>query len=111
MDGKLMEIKGDRFPIGGGTSYEKTKFTNHMVEMQPGDTFYIFSDGYPDQFGGDKGKKFMNKHFKTLLIENQHLNMNTLGELLDKSLMNWQGEYEQVDDILVIGIRVPEESA
>ena len=103
-DGELEEIKADKFPIGG--SVEGMKFTKQNIKMKKGDTFYLFSDGFPDQFGGEKGKKFMTKRFKELLLENIHLNMDKQKQILDKSLESWRGRLEQVDDILVIGIRV-----
>jgi serine phosphatase RsbU (regulator of sigma subunit)/ligand-binding sensor domain-containing protein len=103
-NGELIEIKADKYPIG--ISDRRSQFTNHKMELKKGDTFYIFSDGYADQFGGPDGKKYMRKRFKELLLEMQHISMEVQGRALDKSIVNWQGANEQVDDILIIGIRM-----
>jgi serine phosphatase RsbU (regulator of sigma subunit) len=103
----LVEVKGNRFPIGGGSAYEKIPFTTHKVELQPGDIILIFSDGYPDQIGGEGGKKFMTKRFKDMILANRNLPMSEMEKMFRQTLNDWQGEHEQMDDILVIGIRVP----
>ncbi len=103
-DDGLKEIKGNRFPIGGGDTYKKGNFKSHTLNIKEGDKFYIYSDGYPDQFGGPKNKKYMNKNFKDFISKNCHLNSSEQYSKLDKELRNWQGENEQVDDILVIGV-------
>ena len=100
----IEETKGNRYPIGGGSSYSKNGFTTHEFEINKGDCFYMFSDGFPDQFGGPKDKKFMNKKFKVLLQEIQSLSPNEQISRLDTELENWKGDTEQVDDILVIGV-------
>ena len=74
--------------------------------MQEGDAIYLFSDGYADQFGGAAGKKMMTKKFKDKLIEIKDLNMIEQKKVLDDFYENWKTGYEQVDDVLVIGIRV-----
>ena len=66
----------------------------------------MFSDGYVDQFGGPEGKKFKNKKFKQLLIDIQDENMQTQKEILNKTITEWRGEYEQIDDIVVLGFKV-----
>jgi len=102
---EIEQIKGDKFPIGpfvGGIQ----NFQNHTVQLEAGDTVYIFSDGYADQFGGEKGKKFRYKNFRELLLGMQDKEMYEQKELLDTTIESWRGELEQVDDILVIGIRV-----
>jgi serine phosphatase RsbU (regulator of sigma subunit) len=102
---EIEQIKGDKFPIGpfiGGIQ----KFENHTIQLESGDTVYVFSDGYADQFGGEKGKKFRYKNFRELLLGMQDKEMYEQKELLDKTIESWRGELEQVDDILVIGIRV-----
>ncbi len=102
---ELNEIKGDRFSIGRSSSESAQKFTNHKLKIQTGDTTYIFSDGYADQFGGPKGKKFMIKALKEILIRIQHLEMEKQKLYLDETIENWKGKEEQIDDILIIGIR------
>jgi serine phosphatase RsbU (regulator of sigma subunit) len=105
INGESIEVtKGDRYPIGGGSSYVKDGFTTHEFDIHKGDCFYMFSDGFPDQFGGPKDKKFMNKKFKALLQEIQSLSPKEQMFRLDTELQNWRGETEQVDDILVIGV-------
>jgi ligand-binding sensor domain-containing protein/serine phosphatase RsbU (regulator of sigma subunit) len=102
---ELIEVKANKFPIGNSKSSENNKFTNHEIPLEKGDTVYIFSDGYSDQFGGPGGKKFKSSAFKQLLITNQHLSMQEQRELLNSTIENWRGQNEQVDDILVIGTR------
>ena len=76
----------------------------HTVNIKNGDKLYMYSDGYPDQFGGEKSKKYMNKNFKNLLIKNQKLSTKEQYDILHKELKNWKGDLEQIDDILIIGI-------
>jgi len=98
------EIKGDKFPIGGGQIYTKTNFKTHSLPIQKNDCFYIFSDGYADQFGGPNRKKFMKKRLKKLLISIQYLPAEEQKQIIKDTLTNWQGNYQQIDDILIIGI-------
>jgi serine phosphatase RsbU (regulator of sigma subunit)/tetratricopeptide (TPR) repeat protein len=102
---EFSKIDGDSRSIGGYTS-EDFQFTNHDLNLNVGDTFYIFTDGYVDQFGGDKGKKFMTKNFQSTLSSIHKRPMFQQQDVLDQTLSNWKQEKEQVDDILVIGIRV-----
>lgn len=102
--GELTEIKADRFSIGKSMEKEKN-FTNHSVTINNGDTIYIFSDGYVDQFGGENEKKFRAGALKELLIRIQDKNMDEQKEILDATIENWRGKLEQIDDILVIGRR------
>ncbi len=104
--GQLHEYKGNRFPIGGGTAYDKSAFTTHEIKIEKGDFFYIFSDGYPDQFGGRKGKKFMNRRFKELLLDINALEVHEQVEKLEEKLDKWKGDLEQVDDVLIIGFGI-----
>lgn len=101
----LYEIKGDRFPIGS-YSDEKKEFKSHRFKLKEGDTIYLFSDGYADQFGGDKGKKFMYKNLKRLFLSMNPLSMEEQKEKLLTELKSWRGPLEQVDDIVVIGSRL-----
>jgi serine phosphatase RsbU (regulator of sigma subunit) len=102
--GTLIEIKADKYPIG--ISDRKSLFTNHTLDLQKGDTLYIFSDGFADQFGGPDGKKFMRKRFKEHLLQIQAKNMDEQWKMLNLAITEWQGPIEQVDDILIIGIRI-----
>ncbi|OFY72158.1 MAG: hypothetical protein A3G23_07295 [Bacteroidetes bacterium RIFCSPLOWO2_12_FULL_37_12] len=107
-DYELVEIAGDRFGIGGAQIRVDPTYTTHKIAVQSGDTFYMFSDGYTDQFGGkgERDKKFSKKRLLKLLLSIQHLNMDEQREKLDMEFVNWRGKYEQTDDICVIGIRI-----
>lgn len=101
---ELEEIKASKQPIG---KYDDPQpYTTHTLELNPGDSFYIFSDGYADQFGGDKGKKFKAANFKRLLLSIQSEPLERQRELIDEAFENWKGELEQLDDVCVIGVRV-----
>lgn len=98
-------VKADKFAIGSFEPGTK-KYTNHKIELKKGDIIYLFSDGYADQFGGSKGKKFMYKNFRNELLDIHQLEMEKQKDYLHDKMIEWQGSFEQVDDILVIGIRV-----
>jgi serine phosphatase RsbU (regulator of sigma subunit) len=102
----LTEISGDKFPIGAFLGEELKKFKNHELELQKDDTIYIFSDGYKDQFGGEQGKKFLAKRFRDLIIEISHKPMAEQKETLDKTIEFWMRDHSQVDDILVMGVKI-----
>ena len=102
----LNEIKSDKISIGGFQKEEKRTFRNNIIELQKGDTFYFFSDGYADQFGGEKGKKFMVKNLKKTFVKIHTLPLNEQERQLYTLFENWRGEAEQVDDVLVVGIKV-----
>ncbi len=101
----LYEIKGDKMPIG---IYKKdlTNFTTHSLQLDKGDAIYMFSDGYADQFGGPKGKKLKYLPFKRLLLENVNKSMAEQRQILDNYFENWRGDLEQIDDVIVFGIKV-----
>ncbi len=103
---ELILQKADKFPIGSFVETEKQGFTNNEVQLEKGDTVYVFSDGYQDQFGGKKGKKFMVKRFQDLLIEISDEDIDKQREILDNTIEEWKGELEQVDDILIIGVKI-----
>ncbi|MFI5164704.1 MAG: PP2C family protein-serine/threonine phosphatase, partial [Bacteroidia bacterium] len=104
-DGAITEIKGDRVSISRNASFDAA-FTNHTIEFKKGDLFYLFTDGYCDQFGGEKKRKFMFKRFKELLTDIQHLSIGEQKSILESTHKEWRGELEQVDDILVIGFKL-----
>jgi serine phosphatase RsbU (regulator of sigma subunit) len=105
-NGEQLEIKADKMSIGGRQEEEERIFTGHELEILPGDKFYIFSDGYQDQFGGPKGRKFMVKKFKQLLFDNSNETPDIQKDRLEKAILDWMGEeHEQVDDILVVGLK------
>jgi len=102
-NGQLNDIKGDKMPVA--IHDNMPPFTNHVVDIKKGDTFYIFSDGYADQFGGPQQKKILNKNFKMLLLKVQNLPMLEQGAKIDEFFEDWRKELEQIDDVCVIGIR------
>jgi len=105
-DGGLTEIKGNKFSIGGLQTEEKRTFTKHRIQLLPGDVIYISSDGYADQSGGPNGKKFLSKQLKNLLVEISDKPAAEQEKNLQQTLHSWQGNTEQVDDVLVIGIKI-----
>lgn len=104
--GDIEQIKGDKMPIGIYQAKPEAKFTNHVFNLNLGDSIYIFSDGYADQFGGPKGKKLKYKKFREILIENKDKGLDEQRDILNSSIEEWKGACEQVDDILVIGMRI-----
>lgn len=106
-NGELTEIKADKIPIGTKQSYreEKIAYTTHTFSLETGASYYIFSDGYADQFGGPKDKKFSTGKFKELLIQNANKDFETQHRELQNAHKMWKGNLEQVDDILVIGFK------
>lgn len=105
-EGKVHELKGDKKAIGGSDPSEVKSFTDQHFDLQSGDCIYLFSDGYPDQFGGERGKKFKHKAFKELLSTVHDKDMNEQRKILEERFDEWKGDHEQVDDVMVIGIRV-----
>lgn len=103
-DNLLKEIKADKQPIGK-TEYPKP-FTTHKIEYKENTTFYLFTDGFADQFGGPNGKKFKYKQFSDLLFKNKDLLQLEQSVIIDKAFTDWKGDLEQVDDVCVIGIKI-----
>lgn len=104
-DGELIEYKADIMPIGIHIVEEKN-FRTHTIKVRPGDCFYLFSDGFQDQFGGEEGKKFLSKSLKTMFLEVHTRSMPEQKELIHKELQDWMNGYEQVDDIIILGVRI-----
>jgi serine phosphatase RsbU (regulator of sigma subunit) len=103
-DGELMETKADKQPI---SRYINNKpFTTHQFNLEEGDTIYTFSDGYADQFGGEKGKKFKYKPFKKLLLSIQNEEMDDQHRIIKDTFDNWRGDLEQIDDVCVLGVKI-----
>ncbi|NOZ47035.1 MAG: SpoIIE family protein phosphatase [Chlorobi bacterium] len=103
-DGKLQENKADKKGIEIFKSSETT-YTNHTINIKPNDCFYIFTDGFADQFGGNNDKKYLYSRFKKYLISIYHLPMNEQKAAIQNEFSNWKGDNFQVDDVLVIGIK------
>ncbi len=104
-DNQLIEIKADKMPIGKHHR-EKNSFTNHILNYKDKDCFYLFTDGYLDQFGGVQGRKFLLNNFKNLLLKICNLPMPEQKNKLIQNFNIWKENYEQVDDILIIGFRL-----
>ncbi len=101
---ELKEIDADKQPIGKND--RPVPFNTHNVKFEKGDILYLFTDGYADQFGGPKGKKFKYKTLQQLIMDNVHLTMPEQETILNKTIEDWKGGLEQVDDVLIMGIRV-----
>lgn len=99
-----MEIKPDKQPIG--TYEDQQPFTSHVLDLFKGDLLYIFTDGYADQFGGEKGKKFKASSMKELFLQIRNENMDQQREIINQRFESWRGQLEQIDDVCVIGLRI-----
>jgi len=104
-EGVVLEYKPDKMPVGKYGDTMKP-FTLQTVDLKKGDIVYSFTDGYADQFGGEKGKKFKYKQLQNLLLDNSAAPMDEQKKILDKAFEDWRGNLEQVDDVCVIGIRI-----
>jgi phosphoserine phosphatase RsbU/P len=102
---EMINYDATKAPIGAFVGEQLTVFQDHEIELKKGDMLYIFSDGYADQFGGPDNKKLMKKHFKEHLVEISEEPINKQKDMLDYIFEMWRGQHEQIDDILVIGIR------
>ena len=103
-EGELIEIKADKQPIGQFENPEP--YTTHMIELQKGDSIYVFSDGYADQFGGEQGKKMKTANFKKLLLSIQEETMEKQKQLINDAFESWKGSLEQLAGVCVIGLKV-----
>jgi serine phosphatase RsbU (regulator of sigma subunit) len=103
-EGELTEYRADRMPIA--IHQNMAKFTTHEIQLQKGDHLYLFTDGYVDQFGGPEGKKFKFTRFRQMLVDNAGLSMKKQKQLIESTFVEWKGEREQVDDVLVLGLEV-----
>ncbi len=103
-DDSLYEIKGDMMPIG---IYDRMEnFTLHEIDIFKGDSIYLFTDGFPDQFGGPDRKKLGYRQFRETILKSNSMTMADQKNILEKSLTEWMGNNIQIDDILVIGFRI-----
>ncbi|MFC2113374.1 PP2C family protein-serine/threonine phosphatase, partial [Bacteroidota bacterium] len=103
--GVLSEVHGDKMPIGINAIIEKS-FTNHNIKLKKGDLFYLFSDGYADQFGGPKDKKFKYSALRDLLVKIHKKPLEAQKKELEKSFVKWKADTDQVDDVLLIGLKI-----
>ena len=104
-ENEMLEFAPDKMPVGKHDK-DSVSFTQHSIDLQKNDVVYALTDGMPDQFGGPKGKKFMYKKLKELLVSCSGLPMNEQKELLKSTFNDWKGNLEQVDDVCLIGIRI-----
>jgi PAS domain S-box-containing protein len=104
-NGELVEIKGDKFPIGGAQYKTRTNFTTTTIQVKAGDSAYFCSDGFPDQFGGIDNRKFSPQRIRALITENQGGHIEEVNQVLDREFESWKGENKQTDDVLMIGIK------
>jgi serine phosphatase RsbU (regulator of sigma subunit) len=102
--GVLEEIRADKQPIGKFA--DAKPFTTHHISLSKGDTIYIFTDGYQDQFGGDKGKKFKASALRDLITETGKRPINEQHETIQSAFENWRGGLEQIDDVCIIGVKI-----
>jgi len=102
-NGELTEYRTDKMPVS--IHLVMTPFKGHKIILEPGDAVYLFSDGFADQFGGPDGKKFKYRALKELLASNFQKEMSQQGQILDKAFEGWKGDLEQIDDVVVIGLK------
>lgn len=100
----LYEVKANKQPIGA--YFDRKSFITHYFQLEKGDSIYVFSDGFADQFGGPKGRKYMYKPFKRKLLEVQEKDMSEQRIILNSEIENWMKNFEQIDDICLVGVRV-----
>ncbi|MCC6369614.1 MAG: SpoIIE family protein phosphatase [Bacteroidia bacterium] len=105
-EGEFSRLEGDKFPVGGAQAHVDRMFTCKAVEAKKGSMAYMFSDGYADQFGGEKGKKFMVKRLHETLVAIHQQPAGEQQNELEKQFLEWKKEHEQVDDVLVVGIGI-----
>ena len=104
-NGVMEEVKGDKFPIGGGMSKNQTNFNSTKLVLDTGDSIYFSSDGYPDQFGGPDVRKFGSKRVRELIESIHHLPASESYKLFDQEWETWRGSQKQTDDVLLIGVK------
>ena len=102
-DNKIIKLSGDRIPVG--KSDELKPFTLYTIDIETGDTLYLYTDGYADQFGGPLMKKFKRSRLNELLAFNAHLPMDTQWQIINDLFNDWKGEEEQIDDVCILGIK------
>jgi DNA-binding response OmpR family regulator len=103
--GQIGEVQPDKYPIGG-SQYADKQFESKFIKLEPGDTVYLNSDGYPDQFGGELGRKLSRRRFKELLVEATAFDVVDQRDFLKRKFDDWKGQHEQLDDIMVMGFQL-----
>jgi serine phosphatase RsbU (regulator of sigma subunit) len=105
-NGEMLVYKADKYAIGSHSDYPDRRYTNHTIDLQKNDILYIFSDGYADQFGGPNGRKYMYQKFREYLLKISDLTLEQQKLKLEEEHLSWRGKEIQVDDIIVIGIKI-----
>lgn len=105
-DGIIHQVSGNKFPIGSSQYRHGKHFESNHISIKQGDVFYLFSDGFQDQFGGTSNSKYLKRRFRELLLDISHLPMEEQKRLLKDAFNDWKGQHPQTDDVLVIGIQV-----
>ena len=101
----IITCKADKMPVGKSHD-DNSKFTFNEILLEKGDMIFTFTDGYGDQFGGPEGKKFKHKKLRDIFVQVSEMPINKQKEIIANTFESWKGELEQVDDVLVIGVRV-----
>jgi len=102
-DDKLIEIKGDKKNVV--QSFAMVSFNRSTFRLQKGDILYLFSDGYADQFGGPENKKFMYRRLRHLLLTISKYPLTDQERIIDETIVSWMGDYDQIDDMMILGVR------
>ncbi len=106
-NGEIEVLKGSKYPIGGSWQIEEEKsFDLHELSLNKNDCLYLFSDGFQDQFGGEKSKKFMSKKFRNTLLSTFEIGFDRQKQMLEQIFDEWKGDYPQTDDVLILGIQI-----
>jgi serine phosphatase RsbU (regulator of sigma subunit) len=105
-DGELETYKGDKFPVGGMQYRNRNTYSDHVIKLQEGDKFYIFSDGIIDQVGGEENMKLMTSRLKEFILESGNVPMLEFREVLSAKFEEFKGSHKQVDDVLLIGVEI-----
>jgi len=103
---EIIELKADKMPIGIHAVELGKKFKNQTLTLEKNDMIYLFSDGYADQFGGEEGVKFKQKPFKELLTKVSESALDKQQKVIEKTILDWQGDQSQLDDMMILGIRI-----
>jgi serine phosphatase RsbU (regulator of sigma subunit) len=104
-NGVLQEIKGNKFPIGGGIFKNQTNFTSNKIKLDKGDSIYFCSDGYCDQFGGPNGRKFGTRQLRDIISKVHAMPMNEASDVFETEWESWKANQRQTDDVLLIGVK------
>ncbi len=104
-DGELIKYKANKYPIGGSHMAMNRVYDSHLIDVKKGDSIYMFSDGFPDQFGGPKMKKYMGKRFQKFLLDIHNKPMPEQKQLILNEFKSWKGDLEQIDDVCIVGVR------